>query len=146
MSKFNFKSAICTDRNQSERLLALGLKRETADMCWQTTTLNGEPITYPSQDVWMNGSIITNNHFPAWSLHRILSLIPKEFKVNVIPMCGRNYEMPIEMHILPDLSIVYTDLSKEDYKGFYYTNIYDSLISCIEWQIEQGYFNKEYLV
>ena len=30
-TKFNFKSAICTDRNQSERLLSLGLKKETAD-------------------------------------------------------------------------------------------------------------------
>lgn len=28
----NFKSQICTTKKQSERLLALGLKRETADM------------------------------------------------------------------------------------------------------------------
>lgn len=73
-TKFNFKSAICTSKVQSERLLALGIKKETADMCWRTTTLNGEAITYPSQDVWRNGSIITNNHFPAWSLHRLLYL------------------------------------------------------------------------
>ena len=69
-----FNSEICTSRIQSERLLSLGLKKETADMCWQTTTLNGEPITYPSQDVWFSGSIITNNHFPAWSLHRLWEL------------------------------------------------------------------------
>jgi hypothetical protein len=31
-TKFNLKSDICTDRNQSERLLALGLKKETADI------------------------------------------------------------------------------------------------------------------
>lgn len=31
-TKFNFNSQIATDRNQSERLLALGLKKETADM------------------------------------------------------------------------------------------------------------------
>ena len=74
-TKFNFKSQMCTTVAQSERLLALGLKKETADMCWQKTTLNGEAITYPSQDVWLNGSIITNNHFPAWSLHRLIILI-----------------------------------------------------------------------
>ena len=34
-TKFNFKSQICTDRNQSERLLALGLKKETADMYYE---------------------------------------------------------------------------------------------------------------
>lgn len=28
-----FESQICTTKEQSERLLALGLKRETADMC-----------------------------------------------------------------------------------------------------------------
>ena len=31
-TKFNFNSAICTSKAQSERLLALGLKKETADM------------------------------------------------------------------------------------------------------------------
>lgn len=29
-----FNSQICTTKEQSERLLALGLKKETADMCW----------------------------------------------------------------------------------------------------------------
>ena len=29
MSEFNFKSSVCTSKEQSERLLALGLKKET---------------------------------------------------------------------------------------------------------------------
>ena len=33
-TKFNFKSQICTSKSQSETLLRLGLKKETADMCW----------------------------------------------------------------------------------------------------------------
>ena len=33
-TKFNFKSSICTSREQSGRLLALGLKKETADCCY----------------------------------------------------------------------------------------------------------------
>ena len=32
MIEFNFNSQICTTREQSERLLALGLRKETADM------------------------------------------------------------------------------------------------------------------
>lgn len=32
--EMKFNSQICTSREQSERLLALGLKRETADMCY----------------------------------------------------------------------------------------------------------------
>lgn len=31
-NNLKFNSAICTSRSQSERLLALGLKKETADM------------------------------------------------------------------------------------------------------------------
>ena len=146
-----FNSQICTSKVQSERLLALGLKKETADMVWiPEVDFNAEGEPYdtgeyferPIQGVW---DYTLLEGIPAWSLHRLLSLIPREFEVSVIPMCGRNYEMPIEMHILPDFSVVYSDLSKETYKGFYYTNIYDSLISCIEWQVEQGYFPKEYL-
>ena len=137
-TKFNFNSAICTSKEQSERLLALGLKKETADMYyakhWQTAVVKKH-----------DADVLEKENFPAWSLHRLFSLIPKEFEIDVIPMYGENYKMPIELHILPDLSIVYTDLAKEDYKGFYYINIYDSLIACIEWQVEQGYFNKEYL-
>lgn len=30
-----FNSQICTSRSQSERLLALGLKKETADMAYE---------------------------------------------------------------------------------------------------------------
>ena len=150
MSEFNFNSQVCTNIAQSRRLLALGLKKETTDMHWYYT---GEIFgwqcscqSYKEAFDFPFRSEDLHNILPAWSLSRLLSLIPKEFEVDVIPMYGKNYKMPIELHILPDLSIVYTDLSKEDYKGFYYTNIYDSLISCIEWQIEQGYFNKEYLV
>ena len=101
-TKFNFKSAICTSREQSERLLALGLKPETADMCWQTTTLNGEPITYPSQDVWLNGSIITNNHFPAWSLHRLIEMYAERYISCSMNLKDLTYEWiinEIEIHI-----------------------------------------------
>ena len=121
MNEFNFKSAICTSRVQSEHLLALGLRKETADMCWRTTTLNGEPITYLSQDVWLNGSIITNNHFPAWSLHRLLMMLDSDVQTD-----GRYVS-------LPNYGFVKND------------NIYDNVIDCIEWLIKEGYFPKEYL-
>lgn len=34
----NFTSQICTTREQSQRLLELGLKPETADMAWVCVT------------------------------------------------------------------------------------------------------------
>ena len=62
-----FESQICTSREQSERLLALGLKRETADCV----------IMY--YDGWHIG-VAEDFDFdkdpvePAWSLHRLIEI------------------------------------------------------------------------
>lgn len=63
----DFKSQICTTREQSERLLALGLKKETADMRWER--ISEKYAYYPSTKMPYASSDI-----PAWSLHRLLSL------------------------------------------------------------------------
>lgn len=63
----NFNSQICTTKIQSERLLALGLKKETADCV----------MMY--YDGWHIGEA---EHFdfdkdpvePAWSLHRLIEI------------------------------------------------------------------------
>lgn len=67
-TNFNFKSQICTDRNQSERLLALGLKKETADMRWER--ISEKYAYYPSTKMPYASSDI-----PAWSLHRLMCLV-----------------------------------------------------------------------
>ena len=138
-TKFNFKSQICTDKNQSERLLALGLKKETADMCWQTTTLNGEPITYLSQDVWMNGSIITNNHIPAWSLHRLLEMMPRYVHTDY-----NHYERTLFADSICYYKELYNDCG-ENLIAFDSPELYDRIIHMYEWLIKEGYFNKKYL-
>ena len=61
-TKFNFKSSICTSREQSEKLLALGLKKETADMCW----MYGEVLSCNPPELTVD--------IPAWSLHRLLEM------------------------------------------------------------------------
>ena len=65
-TKFNFKSAICTSRVQSERLLSLGLKKETADCCYYY--YDGEYFIAFSEDAKYPSDI------PAWSLHRLWEL------------------------------------------------------------------------
>ena len=63
-----FKSQICTTREQSERLLNMGLKIETADMFhyqWSEGIWGIEariPYTYNERMI------------PAWSLHRLLEI------------------------------------------------------------------------
>ena len=65
-TKFKFNSQICTTREQSERLLALGLKKETADCCYyyydgEYLIAFAEDANYPSDT-------------PAWSLHRLIEM------------------------------------------------------------------------
>ena len=62
MSDFNFKSQICTNREQSERLLTLGLKKETADMCITDNT----ECTFPCPE--------DDRFIPAWSLSRLIDM------------------------------------------------------------------------
>lgn len=66
MSEFNFKSQPATSREQSERLLKLGLKKETADMIHQPTGTTPFNVWYKEE--------IEDNFYPAWSLHRLMIL------------------------------------------------------------------------
>ncbi len=82
-TKFNFNSQICTDRVQSERLLALGVKPETADMvhCIKTRNHLGDEIERHSYysfgtEVYECPLGYANyERFPAWSLHRLIEIL-----------------------------------------------------------------------
>lgn len=63
-----FNSQICTTKEQSERLLALGLKRETADMHHYKWSEGYWDI----QACPVRGS--EPCYIPAWSLHRLIEI------------------------------------------------------------------------
>lgn len=65
-----FNSQICTTKQQSERLLALGLKKETADMSIHTGL--EYPITTPYKEV---DKFYHKVVIPAWSLHRLIEML-----------------------------------------------------------------------
>ena len=71
-----FTSQICTTKEQSERLLALGLKRETADMCYQVKFF--DPFSQHRVDcipsLLTHPPINDEGFIPAWSFHRLLEL------------------------------------------------------------------------
>lgn len=133
MSEFNFKSQICTTKEQSERLLALGLKKETADCNLTNYSLKGKGY----QDGWKVGTVPYCkvleewNKFakdscweliPAWSLHRLIEMCPCDVEISGIWVYAeRSYEF-----------------REKD-------NVYDNLIDLIKSIIKEGYFNKEYL-
>ena len=79
----NFNSQICTTREQSERLLALGLKKETADMTIHIKNDDGWYVTAEPFYEWEDEINAipsleeTEPILPAWSLHRLWELLSK---------------------------------------------------------------------
>ena len=117
-TKFNFNSAICTSRSQSERLLALGLKKETADMYRPPSYGGGKIIGYYAPTIRESDFYFNDfpNDIPAWSLGRLWELYWSN-KVGSDCLFG---------------------CSK-------YMSPYEKMIAMIEYDIEDGTFNKEYL-
>ena len=154
-TKFNFNSQVCTSRSQSERLLALGLKKETADCYyWQET----EPMHGEATGVWYLETLDTEDaqeHFeyldkyfgvcladdeehyfiPAWCLHRLIEMMP-----TMIKRWNQEWELSINgagvIYFRKDTTAIIEALAG---------NVYDNIISTIEWLIKEGYFNKAYL-
>ena len=138
MNQFNFKSQPCTSREQSERLLALGLKPETADMCWtKMAAIRG--TFYVPELAPIN--MVSWRHTPAWSLHRLWELLDKIKK----------YEGEDELSY-PRISLVEEDVIVENPKSLWVRQsfispkgVYENIINCLEELIKEGYFPKEYL-
>ena len=142
-TKFNFKSSVCTSREQSERLLALGLKKETADMTihiknddgWYVTA---EPFYEWEEDMNTLPSLEDPEQIlPAWSLGRLIEMMP---------YCVEMYKKDWCLQVSKGYAR-YASIGKEkSYIGFLQKpNTFDAIIDCIEWLIREGYFNEEYL-
>ena len=123
-----FNSQICTTKEQSERLLALGLKKETADCV----------IMY--YDGWHIGEA---EHFdfdkdpvdPAWSLNRLIEMMPNEIFYE---------DSTLILGVFGD-GVYYADNEYGEVFKSFDGNLYNCIIKCIDWLIKEGYFNKEYL-
>ena len=136
-TKFNFKSSPCTSREQSKRLLALGIKKETADCYWFYCDIAKE---------WKSSILSSTQVFkdypttviPAWSLGRLIKdLMPQSI--------GH-----LELAVGSDYAGYYEDRDNSDL-GMHWgyaeetPDMFDNIISTIEWLIKEGHFNKEYL-
>lgn len=128
MNELKFNSQVCTTKEQSQRLLNLGLKPETADCQYAALVIDwkGNPISNPKWRFYDHnkGFIVQNFEqmecVPAWSLHRLFEMI-----------CNYTYNK----HYTFDFSMDYDSMQ----------DVYDSIIEVIERHIKNGCFNKEYL-
>ena len=136
-TKFNFNSQICTTREQSERLLALGLRKETADMFYAAIHNGTKVVGYRiSPDYNDEHFEIFTDDIPAWSLNRLIEMMP----LDVVPEGGFDNIFTLTKGWPSGYSVEY-----DGFSYYYKKNIYDTLIEGIEDLIKKGYFNKEYL-
>ncbi|MFV9824821.1 hypothetical protein ACNANS_18130 [Phocaeicola vulgatus] len=168
-----FKSKICTNREQSKRLLALGLKPETADMVYHYTksrvpALEWELQTKPPTSrgkFWTpqriaklafpfhkhpDGTSMTGEEVfdelwgkdvPAWSLSRLLELIPKCIKQSNRPNADLKIDTDNQYWF-----ISYEELGFDIKHQIMNSDLFESIISMIDWLIDNGHFNKDYLL
>lgn len=135
-----FKSQICTSVEESKRLLELGLKKETADMMYITD--GRVPKEYAHYDLvheYYESCFEDIVHIPAWSLHRLVEMVPHT-------IWHTEYEdRPRLKHTFWFSKYAPSYDSTEDIDFREHPNLYDNIIDCIEWLINEGYFSKEYL-
>ena len=131
--KLKFNSSVCTTREQSQRLLELGLKPETADMA-HIAFGGGGMMIRPYN--WVSTTEVDiNNFYPAWSLHRLIELLPNEILME-------------DYYLILGASFDYVCYADNEYAEVFQSfngNTYSCIIKCVEWLIKEGYFNKEYL-
>lgn len=128
-TELKFNSQVCTTKEQSQRLLELGLKPETADMSL-TVVCGAEIAQWVGElnnlgNIKVNGIGVPNEeveNIPAWSLHRLIEL--GGFNVECKGIFWR---------------VTGTYFSESCDK------IYDTIIDSIEALITEDLFNKEYL-
>lgn len=85
MGNFKFNSKICTTIEQSERLLALGLKKETADMIYVEVHCTDGSVQWDASPIMegLTALDFEDNWPPAWSLDRLRELIPENIFTGV---------------------------------------------------------------
>lgn len=131
-NNLRFNSSICTSREQSERLLALGLKKGTADCILVENPFMGGLTMFP---IVYENEVIKDDCIPCWSLHRLIEMMPTVITHD-------DYSLILGINAT---CVYYADDEyAETFKAFE-GNLYECVVKCIEWLIKEGYFNKEYL-
>ena len=144
-NNLKFNSAICTSRVQSEHLLALGLKKETADMVHFFSQSLAQDWTIVPLSDGETARYIQGLEIPAWSLGRLLEMLPSPIPISEDLPTFRYYA-----HLnLSNMSVGYY---WEDYDGegralvgFSGNGLFAAVVDATEWLIKEGNFPKEYL-
>lgn len=137
MNMLKFNSQICTTKEQSKRLLELGLRPGTADMYYFWLGGNDYYLKVDIDDNPLKYNM-DKTYIPAWSLHQLLELLPQDIYLD-------DYADTRYWLVIDPMKVIY----KNSHGLWIYQcdegGLYDKLINTIEWTIKNNHFNKEYL-
>lgn len=124
---------ICTNKEQSHRLLEAGVRPETADMYLDEFEL---PVAfeYGRVELYVDKDMV----FPAWSLSKLINMMPDQIECE-----GYNYYL----FILPrdkEFTIKYSAGSNLA-QSYSKESLFDVIAEMIEWLIKEGYLDKKFL-
>ena len=130
-----FKSQVGTSKEQSQRLIDLGVNTDTADL---SRGYHDILYTFPYKEtkhflVKNKGTdrIDNFNVMPSWSVDRLIEMLNYQVVYE-----GYKYEPIIDVS-----GAAYVNVNTKDaVVGWTNDNRYDDLIDCIEWLIKQGVF------
>lgn len=143
---------ICTNKEQSSRLLEAGVRPGTADFYLQRIT---ETDDWSNNNVldeiiesWMNKQVLLDmdGRYPAWSLSKLIDMMPKSYQDDID---GMIYYLSGNF-----VELMYASDKIEDEEGdktytcansFNKENLMDNVVDAIEWLIREGHLNKKFL-
>ena len=124
---------ICTNKEQSSRLLEAGVNPKTADMYLDEFEC---PVAFEYRRI--EGHVGQDMAFPAWSLSKLIDMIPDQIECE-----GYNYYL----FVLPrdkEFTIKYSAGSNLA-QSYCRESLFDAITEMIEWLIKEGYLDKKYL-
>lgn len=135
----DFKNNISTTPEQSRRLLALGVKPETADMHYSSI---------PTFELQVSANIFLflgrpgNGDTPSWSLSRLLEMMPKVITTDIAEyhLMATPFRL-LYVNMLHDeiISIIESVEITQD-------GLFEGIIDMIGQLVKDGYFNEDYLI
>lgn len=162
---------ICTNKEQSSRLLEAGVRPETADMVllyvddesniapWEDIRKDekgkffydvyGETYTL-TESVLLRDSQYYDRSYqddcPAWSLSKLIDMMPKSYQDDIDGMVyylsGNFVELMYASDWIKDGE---GDNTYNCAKSFDKENLMDNVLDAIEWLIKRGHLNKKFL-
>lgn len=142
----NNMNQICTNKEQSHRLLEAGVRPGTADSYLQRITETEDWSSDNVQDQiiepWMNkpGLLDMVGRYPAWSLSKLINMLPATISQRNRP--------DLSLEITKDSVywfIQYTELGYDCKHEVMEKNVLDAVVNMIEWLIKEGHLDKKFL-